>query len=767
MTEKPLRIVLIDDDEDYFVIVRDLLADAQNIRAKLTWEDSYAKGLAAIGTNHTDVFLVDYRLGAENGLDLLRAATAKNVRTPFILLTGQGDQEIAVEAMKAGAVDYLVKGQIDPILLERSIRHALDRKRVEAELYESEARFRQLADNIDEVFWMADANTHQVLYYSPAYERVWGGAREQAYAQPDTWSKSIHPEDRPRVDSALVQLRHGPATAEYRIHRADGQVRWIRDRAFPVRDASGTVIRFAGIAEDFTERKLSQETQVRLSAAIEQTAEVIVVTDEKGIIQYVNPAFERVTGYTRAEAVGQTPRLIKSEKTAVDMYRALWAELNAGKVWGGQLTNRRKDGSHYDIEITITPVRDSAGKIINHVAVSRDVTYQRSIEDQLRQSQKMQAIGRLAGGVAHDFNNMLTVITGYCALLAQQTAATDPRSREINEIQKSADRAAGLTRQLLAFSRKQLINPQVLDLNIILGGMEKMIHRLIGENIEMRTSLAVDVHPVKADAGQIEQVIMNLAVNARDAMPSGGKVIIETDNITLEELRHQLPGTDFTPGEYVRVCVSDTGTGMTDEVKAHLFEPFFTTKELGQGTGLGLATCYGIIKQSGGHILIYSEPGHGTTVKVYLPACAPSLTSPRLPVASEKSMVRGAGTILVVEDEEALRELAAFVLRDCGYEVLTAATGVEGLTVARANPDNLDMILTDVIMPQMGGKEMIERLQPLPAHIKVMFVSGYTDDALAEHGILDPNIAFLEKPFSPARLTQKIHEVMSGKLQDS
>jgi len=762
MPEQSLRIVLIDDDEDYFVIVRDLLADAQNLRAELTWVDSYEKGLAATNGNHTDVFLVDYRLGEKTGLDLLRETTNRNLRAPVILLTGQGDQEIAVEAMKAGAADYLIKGQIDPALLERSIRHAVDRKRVEAELRESEERFRQLADNIDQVFWMMDANLN-ALYYSPAFFRIWGVPPEQGAVDRGLWLNSVHPEDLPRRAEMIDKMRTGPAEIEYRIHRPNGDCRWIRDRGFAIRNSQGEIIRYAGIAEDFTDRKLAEESQARLAAAIEQSAEVIVVTDEKGVIQYLNPAFERVTGYTREEALGRTPRLLKGGKQGPEFYRAVWQALVAGQVWSGQMTNRRKDGSLYETEITITPVFDSNRKIINYVAVSRDVTYQRSIEEQLRQSQKMQAIGRLAGGVAHDFNNILTVITGYSDLLTQKTEPTDARSREIQEIRKSAERAAALTRQLLAFSRKQLLNPRVLDVNNVVIGIEKMLRRLIGENIELRTILAPHTGFIKADLSQIEQVIMNLAVNARDAMPHGGKLIVEASPITLEELRHQAPGTYFSPGKYVRICVSDNGVGMTDEVKRHLFEPFFTTKAMGQGTGLGLATCYGIIKQSGGHIIVYSELGHGTVVKVYLPADESHVVAEWPTDAHGEAMVTGKGTILVVEDEDPLRELCTLVLQECGYRVLTACHGEDGLEVARANLQSLDLIITDVIMPRLGGKEMIQRLKPLPARTKVIFVSGYTNDALAEHGVLDPTIKFLEKPFSPAQLSHRISEVLCAK----
>jgi len=387
-------------------------------------------------------------------------------------------------------------------------------------------------------------------------------------------------------------------------------------------------------------------------------------------------------------------------------------------------------------------------------------------EEQLQQAQKLEAIGRLAGGVAHDFNNLLTVITGYSDRALRQLAADHPVRVPVEEIQKSAERATALTRQLLAFSRKQTLQPVVLDLNAVVANVEEMLRRLIGENIELHSTLSPKPCAVKADPGQIEQVIMNLAVNARDAMPMGGKLILETDVLTLESARNSGPH-QFLPGDYVRLTVTDTGTGMTDEVKAHLFEPFFTTKEVGKGTGLGLATSYGIIKQSGGHILVYSEPGHGTCFKIYLPAAETiALPAPAQPAGASTTATSAppcTETILLVEDEAALRELALCVLSECGYNVLAASNGKEGLEIAKnRNGHPIDLVLTDVIMPQMGGKEMIDQMRPLLPKAKVLFVSGYTDDALAHHGVLEPGISFLEKPFSPTRLIFKVREVLDA-----
>ena len=380
-------------------------------------------------------------------------------------------------------------------------------------------------------------------------------------------------------------------------------------------------------------------------------------------------------------------------------------------------------------------------------------------EEQLRQAQKMEAIGRLAGGVAHDFNNILTIISGYGALLLRKLGDSNPMRREVEEIQKSAERAAALTRQLLAFSRRQLLNPKLLDLNSVVAGTEKMLRRLIGEDIELQTVFDRAAGRIKADPTQIEQVILNLVVNARDAMPLGGKLTIQVAAVRFDCAR-ELPDGELAPGPYAMLAVTDTGLGMSEEVKAHLFEPFFTTKEKGKGTGLGLATCYGIIKQSAGSIRVYSEPDHGSIFRVYLP-CAEDAAEYAPPVPESDVVLQGKETIMVVEDEEGIRDLAAWVLRDAGYTVLEACNGLEGLRLAQEQPTRkIDLVVTDVIMPHMGGKDMADRLRTMLPDTRILFTSGYTDDALAHHGVLNPGVAFLEKPFSPARLACRVRETL-------
>jgi len=400
--------------------------------------------------------------------------------------------------------------------------------------------------------------------------------------------------------------------------------------------------------------------------------------------------------------------------------------------------------------------------VVGVSAVARDVTESKNLEAMLRQAQKMEAVGQLAGGVAHDFNNLLGVILGYTGLMLDHLSPDDPKHKSISEIQKAGDRAALLTRQLLAFSRKQVLQPKVLDLNTVVAGAEKLLQRLIGEDIELLVVLNPALGRIEADAGQLEQIIMNLAVNSRDAMPPGGKLTIETSNVEVdEEYAAQHPST--RTGPHVMLSVTDTGCGMDAKTKAHIFEPFFTTKEFGKGTGLGLSTVYGIVKQSGGSVWVYSEVGIGTTFKIYLPCVSPALeVAP--PSDKPDKIERGSQTILIVEDEAALLEVTHQSLDAVGYTVLAALGPVEAIRISESHPGPIHLMVTDVIMPGMSGAQLASRLSVPRPEMKVLYVSGYTDDTIVRHGVLDPGLAFLQKPFSPKTLARKVGEVLAPVL---
>jgi two-component system cell cycle sensor histidine kinase/response regulator CckA len=510
------------------------------------------------------------------------------------------------------------------------------RLKIEATLRDAESRFRQLAENIDDVFWLSSVDKSRFFYVSPAYEVIFGRTCESLYARSATWAESVHPGDRERIARSMPRQALGGWDEVYRVVRPDGQVRWIRGRAFPVRDEAGEVYRIAG--------------------------------------------------------------------------------------------------------------------------VSRDITEHRRLEEQFHQAQKMEAVGRLAGGVAHDFNNLLSVILGYAALITEDLPQGSALAADVTELRRAGERAAALTSQLLAFSRLQVLQPEAVDLGSVVSGMDKMLGRLIGEDIDLVMN-ATPGAMVYADPHQVEQVVMNLAVNARDAMPNGGTLTIDVQGASVGEEEGSDPG-GLSAGAYVRLTVTDTGMGMDGPTRERIFEPFFTTKETGKGTGLGLATVYGIVKQSKGHIGVVSEPGLGTSFQVHLPR------TDRVgqPVASPEAADRldGNETILLVEDDEQVRVMTRTFLKKRGYVVLDAQNGGEAFLVCEKYGGRIDLLLTDVVMPRMSGKELADRLAPMRPAMKVLFVSGYAGDTIVHHGVLDPGVVFLQKPVPPEVLLRKVREILDA-----
>ena len=573
----------------------------------------------------------------------------------------------------------------------------------------------------------------------------------------------IHPDDRERVyDEVRKAVEAGqPFQLQYRITPARGEIKRVWEQGRGIASGDGKVEILEGFISDVTQQKLAADRLRLQSLSLESAANAIVVTDRDGVIEWINPAFTKLTGYTFAEAYGERLSMLRSDRHDRAFYEELWRTILSGEVWHGELINRRKDGTLYTERMTIAPVTNDHGEVAHFIAIKEDITEQKLLQEQFLQAQKVEAVGRLAGGVAHDFNNILTTISGYTELMLRKLAASDPLYRLADQVRKSAERAGGLTRQLLAFSRKQSLQPRVLDLSNVVTDIEKMLRRLIGEDIELHTIRGAAVGNVRADPAQVEQVIMNLAVNARDAMPKGGKLTIEVTPTTLSEEYARLQG-GVRPGEYVLLVVTDTGTGMTEDVKAHIFEPFFTTKPQGKGTGLGLATCYGIVKQSGGLIHVYSELGRGTTFKIYLPRVDAEVDHPVARPTLQK-LPTGRETILVAEDELDVRNLTVDILRNLGYHVIEASNGEEGIRLAQENGnDKIDLLFTDIVMPQMDGKQLADWFGTVRPSTRVLFTSGYTADAIIHRGILEERIAFLEKPFSPAVLAQRVREVLDG-----
>ncbi|MEA3267317.1 MAG: PAS domain S-box protein [Candidatus Fermentibacteria bacterium] len=527
----------------------------------------------------------------------------------------------------------------------------------------------------------------------------------------------------------------------------------------PLKDADGKVTHVIEAMRDVTDMVEAQKDIELLATAIEQSAETIVITDLEGAIQYTNPAFEQITGYTRAEAIGKNPRILQSGEHDCSFYRKMWDTLTGGSTWSGRFLNKKKNGTLYTEDATITPVLDEHGQTTNYVAVKRDITDSLRLESQYRQAQKEESIGRLAGGVAHDLNNLLTPILGYSELLLGDLGPGDTRRDYVNEVIHAGLRARDLVQQLLAFSRKQTLNYKPLNMNSIITDLEKLLKRTIPEDIGIHLLLSSDIPNVKADISQIEQVLMNLAVNSADAMPGGGALTLKTGIVSIEE-EFNTQQDDVAPGRYLLLSVSDTGCGVTEETKKHMFEPFYSTKGE-QGTGLGLSTVQGIVMQHGGFVDVQDVPEGGTVFLVYLPVSEDQGSQGEGTVESI-FLPTGTETILLVEDDQRVRELTLALLKQQGYNVFFAENGHEAIDFFKSFKGRIDLLLTDVVMPGMNGKELYEVIQGISPDISILFMSGYTNEIIAQHGVLEEGIVFIQKPFTIHALAGKIREALKG-----
>jgi len=624
---------------------------------------------------------------------------------------------------------------------------------------ESDELFLELMAHLQQIIWIKNAADDAVLYVSPAYETIGGRSCQSLYDNYQTFLDAIHPEDRERVAGAMAGQRETAGyEQEYRIVRLDGAIRWIWARSYPVRDGQGQVIRFAGIAEDITERKSLEQDRARLAAIVEYSEDAMVSMSLDGIVISWNHGAERQYGYSDEEMIGR-PISLLFPPDHFQEYLQIMKRVRKGEVIPSYDTVRkRKDGTLINISVSISPIETRDGETIGASKIAHDITRVKRLEEQFRQAQKMEAMGRLAGGIAHDFNNLITVVSGYSDLLLDTLPPCVPSRELLMRIKNAVERATSLTHQLLVFSRKQMLELRVVDLNAIVANSENMLKRLVGEDVDMVTVLGPALGRVKTDPGLMEQVLINLVVNARDAMPQGGKLTIETANTVLDQT-YVRSHAEVKPGRYVMLAVSDTGYGMDDQTKTLIFEPFFTTKEEGKGTGLGLAMIDGFIKQSGGHVFVYSELGNGSTFKIYLPEVEDALSSVPLPPAVEKTP-HGDETILLVEDDVAVRSLARHILQTCGYTVLEAAQGDEAVHLAETHQGAIHLLVSDVVIPGTSGRRLAELIAALKPGIKVLFMSGYTDDAVIRRGILASEIAFLQKPFTLDALVRKVRNAL-------
>jgi PAS domain S-box-containing protein len=572
----------------------------------------------------------------------------------------------------------------------------------------------------------------------------------------------VHEGDRDRVESEMRKARDERSEfhVEYRLSTGAGDGRHVATRGQFHYDRVMNADRAIGVSWDVTGVKLEEQQRRLLSTVLESATNAVMITDAGGRISWVNSAFTELTGYGLEEVKGENPRILKSGKHDDDFYREMWESLSRGNPWNGKIVNRRKDGSLYTEETVICPVRGEYGETTSYVCMKRDITLEEDLARQLHQAQRLEAVGRLAGGIAHDFNNILTVISGNADLALADLPSHDPMAQSFQEIADASRRAASLTRQLLAFSRRQILQPRVLNLNELVTGTEKMLRRLIGEDVKLKTRLEPRLGSVMADPGQIEQILMNLAVNARDAMPRGGEISFETENVQIHKTQAGAGGVRMHSGSYVKLTVTDDGEGMDEETLSRIFEPFFTTKEKGKGTGLGLATVYGIVKQSGGFIWAKSEPGKGSAFEVYLPQAEDFVES----VVKEAPTVktRGGETVLLVEDEEDVLKLARSILVRGGYKTMTAKNGAEALRIIEVSEEPVHLLLTDVVMPGMSGRALADGAQSLRPGLRVLFTSGYTDDAIVHHGVLDAGTHLLEKPYSRKTLLSAVRAALDG-----
>src|SRR5436309_3501016 len=622
--------------------------------------------------------------------------------------------------------------------------------------------FHALVEHSSDAVALLD-ETGAITYVSQAATRLLG------YGVPELTGTNalgfLHPDDLALTARLCRQLLDQPGTpirTELRARHKDGSYHLVEAVAVNRLDdpAVGAVVaNWRDITERLRAEQALRNSEQSYRSLVEGVRDVIVALSPGGEVTSLNPAFEEMTGFPPGEWVGRPfEALVHPEDVplALELF---------GRVLRGeprptiQFRILTKTGPYRVAEFSASAqLRD--GKLLGILGIGRDVTERLGLEQQLRQAQKMEAVGRLAGGIAHDFNNILPAITGHADLLLEDLGHHDPRRADVDEIRRSAERAAGLTRQLLAFSRQQVLQPKVVDLNALVLDMDKLLRRLIGEDVELATVLDPTLGRVTADPGQLEQVIVNLAVNARDAMPQGGKLTLETRNIDLDSsytLEHSL----VKPGPYVQLTVSDSGIGMDEETQAHAFEPFFTTKPRGQGTGLGLAMVYGTVKQSGGFIWVYSEPGRGATFKIYLPRVDAPVESAAPPAPVERPP-RGSETVLLAEDEPAVRAIARQALERQGYTVLAAPSGADALALAAQHGATIHLLLTDVVMPGMSGRDLADRLTAQRPGIRVLYISGYTDNAIVRHGMLEPGLAYLQKPFRPDALVRKVREVLDA-----
>ena len=757
------RILLVDDRFGESRLLRQMFKEPAWHNIELVHVEDVRGAEKALAKHSVDVVLLDLGLPDAQGLEALRRARAAAPNVPLVVLTSPEDETIAMRALREGAQDYLVKGQIEAHGLLRAVRHAIERKQADEALRESESRYSALAAGSPLAIFIN--RNGQVALANQACVKLFG-----ASSPGDLLGKSVlelfHPNSQAFVRDCVPNDSEPAPPVELQIVRLDGVPVDVEATASPLIDLGvGAVQVFLGdiSARKAAERRLAQ-SEARYRGLLEAAPDAMVVVNGAGAIVLLNLQAEKQFGYDRDELVGQPVTNIIpvgfAERIIADDLRSAADALAQQIGTGIELVALRKDGTEFTIEIMLSPLESAEGILVT--AAIRDISERKAAANHLLQVEKLESVGRVAGGIAHDFNNMLFVIRGYAELLADDLVSTnrdhldpDDAMLSVNEINHAADRAAALTAQLLAFSHQQVISPRVIDINAAIVYLEPMVRQLIGENIRLVVQVDQEAGCIRGDAGQFDQILVNLVVNARDAMPDGGTVTIETANAVVDE-PYAIAHFDVRPGRYVVLSVTDTGLGMDDATREHIFEPFFTTKEPGKGTGLGLATTYGIIRQAGGHIWVYSEPGIGSSFKLFFPRVDDAMTADLQPV--DATIAGATGTVLVVEDERLVRDMTTRLLSRSGFRVIAIADGAEAMVRLANHDDPIDALVTDVVMPTMSGIELAEWTLDRHPNVGVVLLSGYTAETLNMARVTARGAKFVPKPVGSSQLLAAVQQ---------
>ena len=761
MSKKSIKtLLLIEDNPGDARLFRETFKEQDSRDTELTHVKSMSEAEKHLAAHEVDIIILDLGLPDAQGLTAVRRAHAAAPRVPLVVLTVLDDESLAIQALQEGAQDYLIKGQIETRGLLRALRHSVERKIIDDALFIEKERAQVTLNSIGDAVICTDIRGN-ITFLNLVAEKMTGWSRQQAAGLPmaevcrilDATTRETIPN---AMERAVGHNRTEHLPPNCILVRLDRFEIPIEDSVAPIHDRQGQPTGAVIVFRDIAERKQREDDLSRLAAVVESSYDGIFGLTPNGIILTWNLGAERIFGYSAEEAVGQSILFLSPPNLPTESPKLVEKLVVADTVQHFESTHAKKDGTHVQVALTLSPIKNSNGEVVGVSGVARDITESKHLEEMLRKAQKMEAVGLLAGGIAHDFNNLLSVILGYSESLLD-SAHLDPKMRsKCEEIKKAGERAASLTRQLLVFSRQQVLEPKVLNLNTVVLETVKMLERLIGEDIELQTNLEPTLGCVKANPGQIEQIIMNLVVNARDAMPEGGRLVIETSNAELDSM-YAVLHPPLSAGRYVLLAVEDAGIGMNKETQTRIFEPFFTTKGLGKGTGLGLSTVYGVVKQSGGHIWVYSELGQGSVFKIYLPRVDEAVQQNR-PSEFAPELVRGTETVLLVEDEESVRTLTRSLLEEAGYTVIEASNGIDALEVAERYSGLIHLLMTDVVMPGMNGPDLAERLAVTHPNMKALCMSGYTGTFANFSGLVNRGMTLLQKPFTRDTLLQKVRE---------